>query len=869
MKKNTLKYSFFLFFLFFLIACSTKNNTFVNRNSHALSTKYNILYNGEVALDKGLKSIQANNQDNFWKQLPIEKMQFDENFSEGQKAKNADFEKAEEKATKAIQKHSMNIGGRERNYQIDEAYLMLGKARYYDQRFIPALEAFNYILYKYPNSSNIYTAKIWREKTNMRLGNDAIVVKNINLLLRKTDLKKQTFSDANALLAEAFLNLEEKDSAVTKLKIAEKFSRVNEDKARYRFILGQMYQEAGKKDSAAYFYDGVIHMNRKADRKYMMHAYAKKAQMYDYENGNDTIFLKTYNKLVADRENRPYYDVLFYEMGVFYDKRKDTKSALAFYNKSLARKSKDPYLMASAYRNIGNMYFKNTDYTMAAKYYDSTLTKLNPKTREYAFYEKNRKNLDNVIKYEAIAKRNDSIIKVYGLPDAERKIYFESYIAELKKKDEEKRILEEKEKERLANIDRNTNASSGPVAVNPNSLGKPAELDGGMRPPSGNDASSTFYFYNPTTVAYGKLQFKKAWGNRTLGGNWRLASIKSANDAALNDSINDLNAAKAIKDTVVIEKYTTEFYEKQLPKTQVAIDSIGKERNFAYYQLGLIYKEKFKEYALASGKLEQLLKNNPEEKLILPSMYNLYKIYQITDPAKAEKMKSDITVNYPTSRYAQILNNANSEDLASADKEYKKWYKLYEEEKFNEVLDNIDNLINQYSGDEIVSKYELLKASTLGKVEGLAAYKKGLEEVADNYPNSQEGKNAREILEKQIPTLEKLDFTTADNKSWKILYPVHNNDTKSVKKIEEAIRVFLLVENFERLTTSFDKYNKTESFVVIHGLKSEAYAQDVAGVFRDDQKYKIANPYVIISVDNYKVVQIKKNLEAYLTPKNP
>jgi hypothetical protein len=26
------------------------------------------------------------------------------------------------------------------------------------------LDAFNYILYKYPNSSNIYEAKIWREK---------------------------------------------------------------------------------------------------------------------------------------------------------------------------------------------------------------------------------------------------------------------------------------------------------------------------------------------------------------------------------------------------------------------------------------------------------------------------------------------------------------------------------------------------------------------------------------------------------------------------------------------------------------------------------------------------------------------------------
>ena len=874
MKKNTLKYSFPLLFLFFLIACSTKRDTFLARNSHALSTKYNILYNGGIGLDKGLKAIKANDQDNFWEILPIEKMQVDENFAEQEKTKNPDFELAETKATKAIQKHSMNIGGREKNSQMDEAYLMLGKARYYDQRFIPALEAFNYILYKYPNSSNIYTAKIWREKTNMRLGNDAIVIKNIKLLLKNTDLDKQTFSDANALLAEAFLNLEEKDSAVTKLKIAEKFSRINEDKARYRFILGQMYQEAEKKDSAIYFYDGVIDMNRKADRKYMMQAYAKKAQMFDYENGNDTLFLKTYNKLVKDRENRPYYDVLLYEMGVFYDKKKERENALKFYNKSLARKSKDSYLVASTYRNIGNMYFKDTDYTMAAKYYDSTLTKLNPKTREFVFIEKNRKNLDNVIKYEGIAKRNDSIIKVKGLPEPERKTYFENYIAELKKKDEAKRILEEKEKERLANIEQNTNSNSGPVAVNPQSQGNnpPMNPTGNFNPPTGNDVASAFYFYNPSTVAYGKLQFKKMWGNRPLTGNWRLSSARSNADSVLTDSINkQQDSINTLKDSIVIEKYTTAFYEKQLPTTQTAMDSIGKERNFAYYQLGLIYKEKFKEYDLASSKFEQLLRNNPEEKWILPSKYNLYKIYQITNPSKAEAIKADISSTYPNSRYAQILNNTNPENGSnlSPEEEYKKWYKLYKEEQYDVVLENIDNLINQYSGEDIVSKFELLKANTLAKVNGLEAYKKGLENVADNYPNSEEGKNAREILEKQIPSLEKLDFTTVDGKSWKILYSVPNDDTKTAKKIEEAIKVFLLVENFERLTTSFDKYNKTESFFVIHGIKSEAYARDLAGVFRDDKKYKITHPAIIISSENYKIVQMKKNLQTYLAPKNP
>ena len=871
MKKNTLKYSVPFIILFFLIACSTKKNTFLSRNSHALSTKYNILYNGGIGLEKGLKSIEGNNQDNFWKMLPIEKMQIEESVSDEEKAKNPDFELAETKATKAIQKHSMNIGGREKNSQIDEAYLMLGKARYYDQRFIPALEAFNYILYKYPNSSNIYTAKIWREKTNMRLGNDAIVVKNINRLLKNIDLDKQTFADANALLSEAFLNLEKKDSAVAKLRIAEEFTRNNEEKARYRFILGQMYQEAGIKDSAIYFYDGVIDLNRKADRKYMMHAYAKKAQMFDYENENDELFIETYNKLVADRENRPYYDVLFYEMGVYFDKRKDQESALEFYNKSLDRDSKDSYLVASTYRNIGNMYFKNTNYTMAAKYYDSTLVKLDPKTREFASISKNRKNLDDVIKYEGIAKRNDSIITVYGLPAADRKLYFENYIVELKKKDEEKRILEEKEKEKLVNIERNNQSQTpGNSAVNPQSLGKPNPE--AIAQQTVNESGSIFYFYNPTTVAYGKLQFKKLWGNRTLGGNWRLAAAKAMEDRAINDSINNKNdSIAALQNAIVEEKYTTDFYENKLPKTQTAMDSIGKERNFAYYQLGLIYKEKFKEYDLASNKLEQLLRNNPEEKLVLPSMYNLYKIYQITNPQKAEMVKAAITSKYPNSRYALIINNkgeGNDADL-SPEKEYQKWYKLYQEEQFDVVLTNIDNLINLYSGDDIVSKYELLKANTLGKVNGLEAYKKGLENVADNYPNSEEGKNAREILEKQIPSLEKLDFVTVDTKNWKILYAIPYNDTKTGKQIDEAIKKFLSVENFEKLTTSFDKYDKTESFVVIHGIKSEAYANDVAGVLRDDKKYKISNPAVIISDENYKVVQIKKNIKSYLAPKTP
>ena len=875
MKTKIFKPALVTLSILFLVACSTKKDTFLARNSHALSTKDNILYNGQIALDKGVESIKSGNKDNFWQRLPIERMQFKEDNSTNEKSKNPNFETAEAKATKAIQKHSMYIDGQEKNYQIDEAYLLLGKARYYDQRFFPALEAFNYILYKYPTSSNINPAKIWREKTNMRLGNDTQVLKNISKLLKEKRLKPQVVADANALLAESFLNLEEIDSAIVKLKIAKDFTKINAEKARYRFILGQLYQELGIRDTALIYFQGVIDMNRKADREYLIQAYAKKAQLFDFENGDKAAFVKTYYKLIADRENRPFLGNLYYEMGVFYDKNNDQKLAKQFYNASLKSKSTDTYLLASNYRNLGNMHFKNTDYFTAAKYYDSTLVKLDVKTREHIHIKKVRKDLDEVIEFESIAKTNDSILNVIAMSDSSRDLYYKDYIVKLKKLDEEKRLLAEKQKEIQKNIEINNRTSSN----NPTA----GDQDDGIAPPtkslapppatasSSGSASNVFYFYNPSTVAFGKIEFKKKFGNRALGGNWRIPATRT--DVVADDVNTDTNSNRDPKVTESeTPQYTTAFYIDRLPKTQKEIDSIAKERNFAYFQLGVIYKEKFKEYKLASDKLEKLLQQNPEEKQVLPSMYNLYKIYQITDATKAEDMKNRISSQYPDSRYAQIINNKNPNTLTqseSTEEEYNKWYKLYHEEQFALIIEKIDGLILQYYGDEIVPKYELLKAKTIGKLSGLDTYKKAMLFVADNYPSTEEGKDAREILTTQIPLLEKINFTTIESKNWKILYKVGQQEDKATKNIEDKIKKFITDENFSRLTYTFDIYTEKENFICIQGIKSEAYAKNVASILKEDKKYKITEPAIIISTDNYKVVQIKKNVAEYLAiPKN-
>lgn len=868
MKNNIFKYSYSLVSLLLLIACSTKRDNFVSRNMHALSARDNILYNGQIALDKGIADVKSTYKDNFWEVLPIERMQVTKEEDKPETAKNANFERAETKATKAIQKHSMNIDGTERNYQMDEAYLLLGKTRYYDQRFIPALEAFNYVLYKSPTSDKILEARIWREKTNMRLENDELALNNLKYILKDVRLKKQVLADANATISQAFINVGKKDSAIASLKIATQFTKSKEEKARYRFILAQIYQELGYKDSASVAYQSVIDMKRKSPRAYIIHAKANQELLSGFEKTDSVNFLKKYNKLLKDRENRPFLDVLHHNLALYYDKNKKIGSAKKEYNKSLKAKTGDIYTIASNYRNLADIYFNENKYQMAGKYFDSTLVQLKPRTREFRFIKKKRENLDDVIKYEGIANRNDSIISVYGMSNFDRIAYFEKYILQLKKEDNLKKTLttqtDEKNKQ-------NSNPVGGPplsgtdAKIASNQKGEAPQMN--LQASANTGKESDFYFYNSKSIAYGKLQFKKTWGNRAYKNNWRLSSeaaTNSNNDPNLNnDPTLDPSIAKEEK---IEEKYTASFYLKKLPTSQKVIDSITRERNFAYYQLGSIYKEKFKEYQLAANKLQQLLNFNPEERLILPSMYNLYKIYEIINKEKALAMKAKIISQFPNSRYAEILSNTNPEIAAvdAPEVTYNKLYKLYESGDYRTVNKELENAIEQFTGEELVSKFELLKANTTGKLKGVIEYKNALNFVALNYPNSIEGKEAEEMIKKDIPVLESFKFYAVAPKSWKIVYRIPYNDEKNKKVLSEKITKFVSAHKLDRLTFSEDIYNSEDNFIVIHGIISEEFSKGIIATLKNDKEYTIQQSPIIINNYNYKVVQINKNIEAYL-----
>ena len=872
MKSTILKYFLTIGGVLFLIACSVKKDKFINRNFHAVTTEYNVLYNGNILLDKGLSDLQTTYQDNFWEILPIEQVSDGEEITTKEKAKNLNFEKAEEKAVKAIQNHAMNIGGVEKNPQMDEAYLLLAKARYYDNRVIPSLEALNYILYKYPLSDKIYHAKVWREKVNIRLDNDQIAIKNLKKLLEDNRIKGQDWADAHAILTQAYLNIQAKDSAIVTLKKAIEGTKIKEEQARYMFILAQLYERLQQKDSAFAAFERVVQMKRNAPRRYVIQAKVKQAQQFDYKKGDTLVFVETFQKLIEDRENRPYLDVLYHQMGLFYDQLDQSSSAKKFYNKSLKCASKDNYLVASNYRNIAEIYFKTAKYPIAGKYYDSTLVKLKERTREFRKIKKKRINLDDVIKYETIAQQNDSILSVVVLDETGQKRFYEDYIAKLKKSDELKAKLATQKAEKEANLLAAKNAGGGsPLKQDKNNLVGGAKNSAASNPglfDMGDDTKSGFYFYNTTTVAYGKKEFANKWGKRTLKDNWRW-SMNTNTDVVIEeeqekDQIVEKKSEREEKSEE--PKYTVAYYLKQLPTEAKFIDSLATARNFAYYQLGLIYKEKFKENELAAARFEQLLKNNPEERLVLPAKYNLYKIYQIIAPAKAEQMKAQILNEYPTSRYAEIIRNPSVEvtDESNPELVYNALYKKVERGELREVFSEIDAVIQRFTGEEVAAKFELLKAKLIARLEGLESYKKALNFVALTYPNLEEGKQAERLLSMDIPKLEALTFSKEIENEWKIVFPKAFPPSQEVKNLTDKIEKYLKDANTILLKSSTDIYTLTDDFIVIHGFSSKTAANSVLSLLKEYKNYKIKDQAYIVSSEDYKIIQMKKKFEEWL-----
>lgn len=731
----------FLCVLLFIVSCSTKKDAFLNRKYNALTTQYNILYNGGIAFEEGLSEINLNYEDDFFELLPIEPLSFDNIkfripiLSTGAKepgigfdvktTTNAEpevqltpFDIAEQKAVKAIQKHSMNFAGKERNKKIDDAYLLLGKSRYYTERFIPAIDAYNYIIANYPDASLINETKIWRAKAHIRIENEELAIETLQILLRKPDLPDFIREDANTALAMAYSKADTTELVRKHLWKATETSKNKTQTARNLFVLGQLYGLDKIKDTASIVFKKLINF-KQAPYKYKIHAAIELAKN-SVSDSSSLAILERYKKLIKNRDNRPYLDKLYYQVAVLKQESDNLEEAIFYYNQSLRAKNGGAKQKTYSYEQLAKIYFKDLDYVTAGAYYDSILqVAQNKNTLRIKRLERRAKNLSSLVKYEKNLQKNDSILTLAGLSKDQLENYFQEYIDKIKKEDEE---LAQKK-------------------LNQISFG--SSFGGGLQ---STDFKGKWYFYNTQSLGFGKGEFKRVWGNRPLEDNWRI----SDKSVLSTESNMDNNLVANLKNP----RYEISTYLETVPTSAKDLDSLKFERNTALFELGLIYKEQFKNTPKAINNLERLLVSNPDNELILPTNYHLYQLYSVSGNTKASQYKDFILNSYPDSPFSKIILNPeielSKEKVIDEDAEvYEIAYRLYKDDFFEDAICFIDMTIPTLAeGSNLLSKFELLKAYAIGKYQNKDSYIAALEKVVVNFPQTEQGKKALEVMKR-------------------------------------------------------------------------------------------------------------------------
>ena len=822
-----------------LYACSPTKNTFVSRNINALGTKYNVVYNGKIALYKGIDLLNERYQDNFYERIPIEPLKQNvirPNFNINTKTNFNNFNRAEEKAVKAIQKHGMTIHGVEYNKKIDEAYLLLGKARYYTQRFVPALDAFNHTIKNDSKADLIYETKVWQAKTEIRLQNEEVAINKLVNLLKYNPVPQNIVEEAQTAIAMAYNQIDSTNLVIKYLKLATAINKNHKQNARNLIVLGQIYREKHEIDSSNLSFSMLLN-DKKAPYNMRVQAQIEIAKNYNpSQDSIGIVLMEKLQKMVKDYENIPYLGALYYVMGSMESKNLNNKKAKKYYNLSLADKSSNKVQRLLAYEQLGNINFEEKNYVTSGKYYDSIINlSKNKDTKKLRQIIRKRNKLNDVILYDGLAQRDDSILKITSLDSSAQINLFKNHIAYLKARETDsiKQVLIKLQQQKLeANSFLGANASK-----------------------------TSFYFYNKQLVGFGEQEFRKIWGNRKLVDNWRYSDN-------LNLTLANKSAPKDSAKVEINPKFNLNYYLSKIPTSAKEIDSLTKQRNDAYFELGVIYKEQFKDYPLAIYYLDSLLKLNPVKKRILPIHYHLFKIYTLTDSTKAQKEKEFIITKYPKSRYAQLLLNPNNnlvfDDKNSPESQFKIIYNAYRDEKYALVDSLTTDALKKYRGLKIIPKFKLLKAYAVMKLDGYKSFEKIASEIVQDYPNTNEGKLAKKNLVFVRSRLAKADdFTTkTKNKYWLMVYQVPKN--YNLDKLEKKLTDIIYGEGFSNLLIAQKAYNRTSKFLLIKGFSSKYSTKDFTKYIQKKYKNVLPKGFFVISQSNYNKIQLIKNLNDYL-----
>lgn len=723
MKISNFKYQILniIILMMILSSCSTQKNTWATRSYHQTKVKYNILYNGNVAYEEGLKAIRDANTDDYSHVLYL----YPVSNHTAAEASASQMDKTIEKCRKCIKLHSIKakpkrdpkrandpkyklwLQSEEFNANMGIAWIRLGEAEFHKGDFLGAVSTMNYVINHYSNDPDMVAqCQLWIARAYAELGwqyeaEDMLNRVQIDALSRK---HARLYS---AVKADVLLHGAHYREAIPFVKIAIPYEKRKIYRPRFAYVLGQLYELENKRDEAVQAYKSVVRMAPPNEMEF--NARLRIAELGGKGSLNQ---LRTMTRQTKFKDR---LDQIYGAMGNIYLAAKDTVQALAMYEKAIEESTQAGAAKAAVLVRAGDIYFEQCNYVKAQPCYREAVTILTAENEDYARVQSRSEILDELIVSYTQAQLQDSLQRISHLSEEEQRKIVDKIIADLIAAEQADSIRQAEEARELARGD------EGPRSVNTmNMLG------------GGGAQKGEWYFYNPQLIKQGQQEWRRRWGNRPLEDNWRRQNkqvVAMSGDAgeltAEGDSISlsgDSAAVRAVQET---DTHKPEYYLQQIPRTPqdyAVSDSLWRE---AMVELYYIYRDKLMDEALAAQTLHELENRFASH----PSVLAIHEDEQLR------------ALRHDEAYIARMRRMLEEQDSL-----YAATYAAYTKGRYAEVKANKRTAEQNYPQSRLMPRFLFLNAVAVARTEGQDAFIAELQQLVERYPETELGAMAKDML---------------------------------------------------------------------------------------------------------------------------
>lgn len=706
----------------FFWACSSESTGWTSQAYHNTTAHYNGYYYAREEVRKIEETLWSSLNDDYGRILRLYP-RVDSSLAQGY---DKEVQEAIKMASIAIQRHP-------NSKWVDDAYILVGKARLYSLDWGNAIQTLKFVNTKSKDTharhqAIIQLVRTFTEHREYNSGQAAID------FVEKEKLNKA--NQKSLLLQKAYFYQEQGDydNVVRNLTQVAPLLTRKDRPGRIYFIIGQVYQKLGFESEAYNYYRKCLATNPEYEVDFYARLYL--AQVTEISRSRSVnAALKSFRKLLKDSKNKEFKDKIYYELGLFELKQKNLTAAISNFNKSI-REGTNKRIDGEAYLRLGEIYYDTLrKYELSQAYYDSAITALPVDYEGYTTIKQRQEILTDFVTNLNTIKWQDSLLSMSNLDSLGLRARIDSIFQAEKLLAEKKAGKKKRRSNRIEILSNTGNVFDG--------------VDG-------SDEIADWYFGNPSAMALGQTEFARIWGDIPLEDNWRRSLRSSANSsvsANVTDGEPSAPSDEQITTKAPADPIGAEYLRinKQIPRTQEekqeALDKIEE----AYFNLGDIYYFQLLEPDNAISSFNKLLERFPETSYEPEILYKLYLIYKDSDQIKSEEYASLLKTKHPGSTFAKILVNPDhlKESSQAAEKQKELYARAYlsftagDYNASNEILAEAFELGNTV----FYPNLELLKILNIGKTEDVSKYQHLLDQFISNYPESDLGPYAKKLLD--------------------------------------------------------------------------------------------------------------------------